>query len=603
MLLAVLPRPALSLASHLWRSGAAVAGAADATGDPAEEGATPGEADATSIGAASALPITEPDAEADAGGGASPGAGDAGAASGAAAFAPEGNFFLKKLNMGAFLEWLHSMKHLSHSFSTPSSLRATAGAASSALLLRVLCGLALMAGLAPAQSAELAQQFRLKNGMELIVKPDRRAPTAVHMVWLRAGSMDEVDGTSGVAHVLEHMLFKGTPTVKPGDFSRQVAALGGRENAFTSKDYTGYFQQIPAGRLEDVMRLESDRFANNVWTDEDFLKELEVVKEERRLRTEDSPQARLYEAMYAVTYQTDPYRRPIVGWMSDLESLTPDDARAFYRRWYTPANAAVVVAGDVDVAAVRALAEKYYGSLPAHAVPDRKPRTEPEQSGMRRLDFKAPAEQGYLLMSFKVPGLTPSGLAAVAAAHPATSADPVTTDALALTVLSAVLSGYDGARLPRALTLSDRPVADEAGAYYGLSARGPQLFTLYGVPAQGKTAAEVESALRAQVALVAKDGVTEAELARVKNRWVAAEVYKQDSVFNQARILGVNWVNGFAPGSDQVLLERLRGVTAEQVQSVAARYFGDDALTVATLLPQPVDAKRKPRTPPAGARH
>jgi zinc protease len=272
------------------------------------------------------------------------------------------------------------------------------------------------------------------------------------------------------------------------------------------------------------------------------------------------------------------------------------------------------VAGDVDVAAVRALAEKYYGSLPAHALPDRKPRTEPEQSGMRRLDFKAPAEQGYLVMSFKVPGLTPLGLAAPANSQsaapakapsgaPADSSDQATTDALALTVLSAVLSGYDGARLPRALTLADQPVADEAGAYYGLSARGPQLFTLYGVPAQGKTAAEVESALRAQVALVAKDGVTEAELARVKNRWVAAEVYKQDSVFNQARILGVNWVNGFAPGSDQTLLERLRGVTAAQVQSVAARYFGDDALTVGTLLPQPVDAKRKPRTPPAGARH
>lgn len=486
------------------------------------------------------------------------------------------------------------MKHLSHPLSTLSSLRATAGA----LLLRCLCAATLMGSIVPAQSAELAQQFRLKNGMELIVKPDRRAPTAVHMVWLRVGSMDEVDGTSGVAHVLEHMMFKGTPTVKAGDFSRQVAALGGRENAFTSKDYTGYFQQIPAGRLEDVMRLESDRFANNAWTDEEFFKELEVVKEERRLRTEDSPQARLSEAMYAVTYQSDPYRRPIVGWMSDLESLTPDDARAFYRRWYTPANAAVVVAGDVDVAAVRALAEKYYGSLPAHALPDRKPRTEPEQSGMRRLDFKAPAEQGYLVMSFKVPGLTPSGLTA-----PADFSDQATTDALALTVLSAVLSGYDGARLPRALTLADQPVADEAGAYYGLSARGPQLFTLYGVPAQGKTAAEVESALRAQVALVAKDGVTEAELARVKNRWVAAEVYKQDSVFNQARILGVNWVNGFAPGSDQALLERLRGVTAAQVQSVAARYFGDDALTVGTLLPQPVDAKRKPRTPPAGARH
>ncbi|ARV18519.1 putative zinc protease [Curvibacter sp. AEP1-3] len=451
----------------------------------------------------------------------------------------------------------------------------------------------------PAPAATLAQQFTLKNGMTLIVKPDRRAPTAVHMVWVRVGSMDEVDGTSGVAHLLEHMMFKGTPTVKAGDFSRKVSALGGRENAFTSKDYTGYFQQIPSAKLEDVMRLEADRFANNTWTDEVFAKELEVVKEERRLRTEDKPHARLHEAMDAVIYQADPYRRPIVGWMSDLESMTADDARAFYRRWYTPTNAAVIVAGDVDVDAVRVLAEKYYGSLPVHALPQRKPRTEPEQTGLRRLDFKAPAEQAYVALAFKVPGLKPAGLPATAAAP----TDATSEDALALTVLSAVLSGYDGARLPRALTLSDKPVADEAGAYYGLTARGPQLFTLYGIPAVGKTATEVEAALRAQVALVAKDGVTEAELTRVKNRWVAGEVYKQDSVFNQARLLGVSWINGFPLGADQLLLERLRKVTAAQVQSVAAKYFGDDALTVATLLPQPVDATRKPRVPAVGLRH
>ncbi|HEX5697909.1 MAG TPA: pitrilysin family protein, partial [Rhodoferax sp.] len=186
--------------------------------------------------------------------------------------------------------------------------------------------------------------------MTLIVKPDRRAPTAVHMLWLRVGSMDEVDGASGVAHVLEHMLFKGTPTVPAGEFSRRVAALGGRDNAFTSLDYTGYYQQIPSTRLEDVMQLEADRFAHNQWPDDEFKKELEVVKEERRMRTEDNPRALMYEALNATVFVASPYRRPIVGWMSDLEALKPDDARAFYQRWYVPANAAVVVAGDVDVA-------------------------------------------------------------------------------------------------------------------------------------------------------------------------------------------------------------------------------------------------------------
>ena len=440
------------------------------------------------------------------------------------------------------------------------------------------------------------QQFTLKNGMSLIVKPDHRAPTAVHMVWLRVGSMDEVDGTSGVAHVLEHMLFKGTPTVKAGDFSRKVAALGGRENAFTGKDYTGYFQQIPANRLEDVMQLEADRFANSQWSDEDFRKELEVVKEERRLRTEDSPHARLHEAMDATIYQASPYRRPIVGWMSDLEAMTPDDARAFYQRWYTPLNATVVVAGDVDVTQVRSWAEKYYGGLRTHPVPARKPREEPPQSGMRRIEFKAPAEQAYVALAFKVPSLSPAAL------DPAAS-DTGSDDALALTVLSAVLAGYDNARLERALTQGTDPVADSAGAWCGMAARGPQLCSLYGVPATGKTAAQVERALRDQVALVAAQGVTEAELQRVKNQWVAGEIYKLDSVFNQARILGVNWVNGFPLNSDERLIARLRAVTGAQVKDVASRYFGDDALTVATLLPQPLDKTRKPRSAPTGARH
>ncbi|MBU3739514.1 MAG: insulinase family protein, partial [Rhodoferax sp.] len=256
-----------------------------------------------------------------------------------------------------------------------------------------------------AQTAAGVSRHTLDNGLTVIVKPDRRAPTAVHMLWVRAGSMDEVDGTSGVAHVLEHMMFKGTDRLGPGEFSRRVAALGGRENAFTSKDYTGYYQQIPAERLEEVMRLEADRFANSRWSDEEFARELEVVKEERRLRTEDSPQALMAEAMTALTFQAAPYRRPVVGWMSDLDAMTPADAREFYRRWYVPANAAVVVAGDVDAQQVLQWARLHYGSIPAAPVPARKPRDEPPQVGQRRMVFKAPAEQARLLMAYKVPGL------------------------------------------------------------------------------------------------------------------------------------------------------------------------------------------------------
>lgn len=461
--------------------------------------------------------------------------------------------------------------------------------------------LALLAALVPcwfispshaqAPGPARAEQFTLANGMTLIVKPDRRAPTAVHMVWVRVGAMDEVDGTSGVAHVLEHMMFKGTEQLKPGEFSRRVAALGGRENAFTTRDTTGYFQQIPSDRLEDVMKLEADRFEKNQWPDEEFRRELEVVKEERRLRTEDNPRSLLWEQINATGFTASPYRRPIVGWMSDLDAMTPQDARDFFRRWYVPANAAVIVAGDVDVAKVRGLAEKYYGRIPARAVPLRKPREEPVQAGIRRVEFKAPAEQAYVALSFKVPQLA------------AFDDSPAANDALALTVLAAVLDGYSGARLDRALTQGNDRVADSAGAGNGLWGRGPQVFLLDGVPAPGKTPEQVEAALRAEVARVARDGVSEAELTRVKTRWIAGEVYKLDSVMNQARELGGLWVQGLPLDGGERLIQRLRGVTAEQVKAVAAKYFGDDQLTVGILRPQPVDPNRKPRTPPAGSRH
>ena len=447
----------------------------------------------------------------------------------------------------------------------------------------------------PAPAAALPMRrathtYTLTNGLQLWVRPDRRAPTAVHMLWVRVGSIDEVDGTSGVAHVLEHMLFKGSAQLAAGEFSRRVAALGGRENAFTSKDYTGYFQQIPAERLEEVMRLEADRFASNRWPDAEFRKEIEVVKEERRLRTEDNPRALLYEQLMATALSASPYRRPIVGWMSDLEAMTPQDARDFYRRWYTPSNAVVVVAGDVDPQQVRALAEKHYGSLPAQALPERKPQHEPEQKGLRRVELKAPAEQSYVALAYKVPRLESL---APSAAH---------DDALALTVLAAVLDGYSGARLERALTQGPQRLADSVGAGNGLMGRGPQFFMLDGVPARGVRPEALEAALRAQVQKIADEGISEAELQRVKTQWVASEVYKLDSVFNQARELGVAWSLGLPPDSGEQVMARLRQVTAAQVQSVARRYFGEDALTVAILRPQPVTEPRAPRAV-SGTRH
>ncbi|OUM01820.1 M16 family metallopeptidase [Variovorax sp. JS1663] len=472
----------------------------------------------------------------------------------------------------------------------PSPRRAASGAVLASVLIAPWAWPALAQTPPPAapdatvaSPATQPRQFTLANGMSLIVKPDRRAPTAVQMVWVRVGSVDEVDGTSGVAHVLEHMMFKGTKTLKPGEFSRRVAALGGRENAFTTRDYTGYYQQIPADKLEQVMVLESDRFAANQWPDEEFTREIEVVKEERRLRTDDQPRALLGEQQNAAVFTASPYRRPIVGWMSDLDAMTPADARAFFQRWYVPANAALVVAGDVDVDKVRALAEKYYGRIPSRAVPERKPRIEPPQRGLRRIEFKAPAEQAYVSLAFRVPQI------------PTTDQFDGASDSYALLVLSAVLDGYPGARLDRALTQGPDRVADSTGAYSGFVGRGPQLFVLDGVPAAGKTPEAVEAALREQVAKIAREGIGEAELARVKTQWTASETYKLDSVMAQARELGSNWIQGLPLDASPRMIARLQKVTAAEVQAVAAKYFGDDQLTVATLRPLPPDPQRRAR--------
>jgi len=412
----------------------------------------------------------------------------------------------------------------------------------------------------------------LGNGLRVIVKEDHRAPTVVHMVWYGVGAIDEVDGASGVAHVLEHMMFKGTAKVGPGEFSKRVAALGGRDNAFTSLDYTAYFQQVPKRALAQMMALEADRMANLKLDAREFAQEIKVVMEERRLRTEDDPQSLLHEAMNAVAFQAHPYRRPVIGWMNDLENMTYRDAQDWYRRWYTPNNATLVVVGDVDHAATFRLAEQAYGAIPRRILPQRRPLVEPPQLGAKRLSVKAPAKLAQLALAWKVPRLKD-------VEHD--------REPYALEMLAALLDGHDASRLSKHLVRGQK-IAQTASAGYESMLRGEAQFILEGQPAAGRTVAELEAALRSEIRRIQKEGVSAEELARVKTRSIASQIYKRDSMMAQAMEIGSAEAVGISWRDIDKILDRIRNVTTQEVQEVARKYFQDDTLTIAVLDPQPL---------------
>lgn len=421
-----------------------------------------------------------------------------------------------------------------------------------------------------AQPAD-THEYQLSNGLKLIVREDHRAPTVAHMVWYRAGSMDEVNGKTGVAHVLEHIMFKGTHKVKSGEFSRLVAAVGGRENAFTSRDYTAYFQQVEKSKLENVIKLEADRMSNLNFDDAEFFKEIQVVMEERRLRTEDNPSSLLNESLMATAYMSSPYRHPVIGWMNDLQNMKPVDARDWYRSWYAPNNATVVVAGDVDAKQVLAIVEKYYGAAATHELPVRKPQIEPPQKGIKQVQVKAPADNAQLAMAWKVPRLEPGKL------------DDV--EPYALELLTAVLDGYDNARLNRTLVKQEK-VVNDVGVGYDMVSRGPELFLIGATMAKGKTVDQAQGSIRKALEEVKQKGILESELKRIKVRILSDQIYKRDSIFGQAMEIGSTEMAGFSWKDINYMLEKMQTITPEQVQAVAKKYLVDEGLTIAILDPQ-----------------
>jgi zinc protease len=439
--------------------------------------------------------------------------------------------------------------------------------------LRISFLFIVFAQLGWAASPESADTFeyQLSNGLKLIVREDHRAPTVAHMVWYRAGSMDEVNGKTGVAHVLEHMMFKGTHKVKAGEFSRLVAAVGGRENAFTSRDYTAYFQQVEKSKLEDVIKLEADRMSNLNFDDAEFLKEIQVVMEERRLRTEDNPSSLLNESLMATAYMSSPYRHPVVGWMNDLQNMKASDARDWYRSWYAPNNATVVIAGDVDAKQVLSLVEKYYGEAPIHELPVRKPQVEPVQKGIKQVQVKAPADSAQVTMAWKAPRLESGKLD-----------DP---EPYALELLTAVLDGYDNARLNRVLVKQEK-VVNDVGVGYDMISRGPELFLISATMAKGKTVAQAQTSIRKALEELKQKGILDSELKRIKVRILSEQIYKRDSIFGQAMEIGSTEMAGFSWKDIDYMLKKMQTITPEQVQAVAKKYLVDDGLTIAVLDPQ-----------------
>ncbi len=457
--------------------------------------------------------------------------------------------------------------------------------------MRYLCVVLTLLAM-PLPAGGQVQEFVFENGLKLLVKEDHRAPVVVSQVWYKVGGSYEHPGITGISHALEHMMFQGTEKYPGGEFSRIIAEQGGRDNAFTGADYTAYHQTLEKSRLAVSFELEADRMRNLLLEEQDFTKEMEVVKEERRLRTEDRPSAYLYEAAMATAWQTSPYRHPVVGWMADLNAMTRQDLQQWYQRWYAPNNAIVVVVGDVVAAEVYTLAKQYFADLPMREIRPPRPRPEVRQAGMKRLVVKRPARLPSLLMVYKVPSYK-------TALQSESIAD---WEPYALEVLNYVLSGSSSSRFARYL-VRGAEVAATASASYSLIDRLDGRLLIRAVPVEGKRLAELERAIYEQIDLLQTRPVTQQELERVKIAVVAADIYEKDSIFYQALVLGMLEANGLGWQRADEYVEKIKAVTARQVMAVAKKYLQADGLTVAMLEPLPLVPTAAQRAPSAGGRH
>ena len=445
-------------------------------------------------------------------------------------------------------------------------------AAGSALALSVALSstVALSQDGAKKENGDVAN-FLLDNGMEVVVIPDHRAPIVTHMVWYKIGSADEPAGKSGIAHFFEHLMFKGTSNHKAGEFGAKIAEIGGSENAFTSYDYTAYFQTVSPDALKTMMSFEADRMRNLILTDAVIGPERDVILEERNSRVENDPGSILEEESQATLYQNHPYRIPVIGWKHEIEQLNRTDAVAFYDRYYAPNNAVLVVAGDVTEETVKALAEETYGKVPRG--PDLPPRVrpqEPEQNASRTVTMR---DDRVSVPSFSKSWVVPSYNTAESG------------EAEALDLLSEILGGGTRSRIYQTLVVKDG-IASGAGAYYQGSSFDPTTFTVYGAPKGEDGLEAVETAVDAEISRIVKDGITDSELEKAKNRYLRSLIFARDNQSGMANLYGGSLTTGNTVQDVQEWPERIRGVTAKQVQSVAAKYLKPNTSVASYLLPK-----------------
>ncbi|ARG96613.1 M16 family metallopeptidase [Legionella micdadei] len=433
--------------------------------------------------------------------------------------------------------------------------------------MRILL-LILLAALS-CESFSQVKEFTLDNGLKVLVKEDHRAPIAVSMVWYNVGSADEPGGITGISHALEHIMFKGTEKYPLGIFSRTIAAVGGQENAFTNYDYTAYFEKIAANQLPISFELEADRMQNLLLDEAEFAKEIKVIREERRLRTDDNPQALAFERYLAAAHLTAPYHHPIIGWMSDLHQMTIQDVKSWYRRFYAPNNATLVVVGDVNPDEVYQLAKQHFGQISKQTHYERKPQVEPPPLGPKAVEIYAPAQLPLIMFGYPVPS---------------TKTAKTAWEPYALEVIASILSAGESARFAKNL-IRGTHVASDANTYYNLYTRYPTQFIFLGTPSQSHTPEQVKAAMLKEIKQLQTELIKPAELQRIKTQIIAQKTFEKDSIFGQAMEIGLLETIGLGWKASDNYTSFIHSITPEQIQQVAQRYFNDNAITEARLIP------------------